>query len=143
MTDHQHATDTHADIDTFTRIAEEEFAALPEEVRALTGELEIRIADWPDREALAAVGVSHPLDLLGLFEGEGLGQYGAVPQTGTFANRIWLYRRPILAFTAEGEDTLPAVIRHVLVHEIGHHFGLSDDDMEAIDEADDGDDATA
>jgi len=126
-----------ADIDTFAAIAEAEFAALPEEFRALTGDIEIRIAEWPDRDALAAVGLHHPLDLLGLFEGVGLGQGGAVAPTGLFPNRIWLYRRPILAFTAEGTDTLTEVIRHVLVHEIGHHFGLSDDDMDAIDNADD------
>ena len=123
-----------ADLDTFTAIAECEFAALPDEVRALTGEVEIRIADWPDREALASVGLSHPLDLLGLFEGVGLGRWGATPPTGAFANRIWLYREPILAFTLEGDDPLPDVIRHVLVHEIGHHFGLSDDDMDDIEE---------
>lgn len=126
-----------ADLDAFAAIAEAEFAALPDEVRALTGEIEIRIAEWPDRDALEAVGLSHPLDLLGLFEGIGLGQGGATTHTGLFPNRIWLYRRPILAFTAEGPDTLADVIRHVLVHEIGHHFGLSDDDMEAIDDADD------
>ena len=47
-------------------------------------------------------------------------------------NMIWLYRRPILDYWSEHEDTLGAVIAHVLIHEIGHHFGLSDDDMEAI-----------
>lgn len=134
MTDRRFAHIEGADLDAFTAIAEREFAALPDEVRALTGEVEIRIADWPDRDALASVGLSHALDLLGLFEGVGLGRWGATPPTGAFANRIWLYREPILAFTLEGDDPLPDVIRHVLVHEIGHHFGLSDDDMDDIEE---------
>ncbi|MEM8664156.1 MAG: metallopeptidase family protein [Pseudomonadota bacterium] len=125
------------DIDDITRIAKEEFDALPAGVRALTGDLQISIAEWPEPEHLASVGVRHPLDLLGLFEGVGLGQHGAVAQTGMFPNRIWLYREPILAFTAEGSDSLRAVVRHVLVHEIGHHFGLSDDDMYAIDDTPD------
>lgn len=125
-------------LDAFTAIAEAEFAALPPEVHALIdGEIEMRIAEWPTREAMAAVGVEHPLDLLGLFEGVGLNHGGAMPWTGMSPNRVWLYRQPILAFTAEGTDPLDAVIRHVLVHEIGHHFGLSDDDMEAIDDAED------
>lgn len=124
-------------LDAFTAIAEAEFAALPQEVRDLTGDVQIYIAEWPTREALASVGVDHPLDLLGLFEGVGLGRAGATGYTGMEPNRIHLYRQPILAFTAEGSDTLEAVIRHVLVHEIGHHFGLSDDDMEAIDDAED------
>ena len=130
------------DIDTFTAIAEAAFAALPEEIRQLTGEVQITISDWPEPDAMRAVGVSHPLDLLGLFEGYGLAEYGALPQTGSFPNRIHLYREPILRFTREGPDTLEEVIRHVLVHEIGHHFGLSDDDMYAIDDAPD-DDADA
>ncbi|MEM6761881.1 MAG: metallopeptidase family protein [Pseudomonadota bacterium] len=123
------------DLDAFTAIAEAQFDALPEEVRSLAGGIQIRIAQWPEPDALRAVGLDHPLQLLGLFEGIGLGRDGWSHQSGTFPNRIWLYRMPILNFTADGDDPLPDVIRHVLVHEIGHHFGLSDDDMEAIDNA--------
>jgi len=126
------------DIDAFAAMAQAEFAALPEEVRALAGDIEIRVSEWPDREALRSVGLTHPAELLGLFEGIGLGEAGGIAETGRLPNRIWLYRRPILRFAAEGEDTLDAVIRHVLVHEIGHHFGLTDDEMYAIDDADDG-----
>ena len=67
-----------------------------------------------------------------MFEGVGLAHDGAVGHTGQMPNRVWLYRRPILDYWAEHEETLGAVVSHVLVHEIGHHFGLSDDDMEAI-----------
>ncbi|MCC2102216.1 MAG: metallopeptidase family protein, partial [Hyphomicrobiales bacterium] len=62
----------------------------------------------------------------------GLAQGVALAHTGQQPNMIWLYRRPILDYWAENEDTLGAVVRHVLVHEIGHHFGLSDEDMERI-----------
>ena len=73
-------------------------------------------------------------DILGLFRGVGLPQGGATPFTGQLPNQVWLYRRPILDYWAESEqgETLGEIITHVLVHEIGHHFGFSDDDMEAI-----------
>jgi len=73
-----------------------------------------------------------PFDILGLFEGIGLAHDSATEQTGRLPNRIWLYRRPILDYWAEHEETLGAIVSHVLIHEIGHHFGLSDDDMEAL-----------
>ena len=78
------------------------------------------------------MGCESEFDLLGLFTGRGLAQGGALVFTGQMPNMIWLYRRPILDYWAEGEDTLGDVITHVLVHEIGHHFGLSDADMAAI-----------
>ena len=62
----------------------------------------------------------------------GLAQRGAVEETGELPNMIWLYRRPLLDFWCDGEDSLAEVVTHVLVHEIGHHFGLSDADIEAI-----------
>ncbi|SHO62394.1 Predicted Zn-dependent protease, minimal metalloprotease (MMP)-like domain [Pseudoxanthobacter soli DSM 19599] len=124
-------------IEDIEAIAQAAFAALPEAFRALTGGLVFRVADFADAEALASVGLESEFDLLGLFVGIGLPQEGAVPFTGRMPNQIWLFRRPILDFWAEGDDTLGAVVTHVLVHEIGHHFGLSDEDMERIeDEAD-------
>ena len=78
------------------------------------------------------LGAESEFDILGLFQGVGLAQDDAVGHTGQMPNRVWLYRRPILDYWAEHEETLGAVVSHVLVHEIGHHFGLSDDDMEAI-----------
>ena len=71
-------------------------------------------------------------DILGLFQGVGLAHDSAVAATGEMPNRIWLYRRPILDYWAEHEETLGDIVTHVLVHEIGHHFGLSDDDIDAI-----------
>jgi len=77
------------------------------------------------------MGIESELDLMGLFQGVGLPfrSESAPPQ---MPNMVWLYRVPILLYWAEHEETLGAVVTHVLVHEIGHHFGLSDDDMESI-----------
>jgi predicted Zn-dependent protease with MMP-like domain len=122
-------------LDDFERLAETAFAGLPDEFRHLCRGLLIRVADFPDDDVLDTMGCESPFDLLGLFQGIGLAQASASPQTGTFPNMIWLYRRPILDYWAEHEETLGHLITHVLVHEIGHHFGLSDDDMEAIEAA--------
>jgi predicted Zn-dependent protease with MMP-like domain len=70
-----------------------------------------------------------------LFRGVGLAQAGATLETGQFPNMVWLYRRPLLDYWAEHEETLGHLVAHVLVHEIGHHFGLSDADMTAIEAA--------
>ena len=119
----------------FERIAEDAFARLPDAFRALCRGVVIRVEDFPDDETLDEMGCESEFDLLGLFRGIGLAQDGAVPQTGQFPNMIWLYRRPILDYWAEHEETLGHLVTHVLVHEIGHHFGLSDEDMEAIEAA--------
>ncbi|MCG7394598.1 metallopeptidase family protein [Microvirga sp. ACRRW] len=116
----------------FEALAEEAYARLPEEFRALCEGVVIRVEDFPDDETLEAMECETPFDLLGLFRGIGLAQGGAMMQTGQFPNMVWLYRRPILDYWAEHEESLGALITHVLVHEIGHHFGLSDEDMEAI-----------
>ena len=113
-------------------IADEAFAALPEEFRALCEGLIIRVEDFPDEETLEEMEAETEFDLLGLFRGRGLAHRGAVMETGEFPNMVWLYRRPILDYWAEHEETLGHVVTHVLVHEIGHHFGLSDEDMEEI-----------
>ncbi|MEM8878457.1 MAG: metallopeptidase family protein [Pseudomonadota bacterium] len=115
----------------FEAMAKEAFQGLPEPFRALCGDTIMRVAEFPDGTALASLGLESPFDLLGMFEGVGLAQTG-LTQTGQEPNRIWLFRRPILDYWAEHDETLGAVINHVLVHEIGHHFGLSDQDMETI-----------
>jgi predicted Zn-dependent protease with MMP-like domain len=110
------------------------FEALPDAFRRLCQGVVVRVTDFPDDETLEEMGVESPFDLLGLFRGVGLAQGGhaeALP-TGQFPNMVWLYRRPILDYWAEHEESLGAIITHVLVHEIGHHFGLSDEDMERI-----------
>jgi predicted Zn-dependent protease with MMP-like domain len=119
-------------LDDIETIARDAFAALPADFRTLTGDIQIRVADFPEEEVLRDLGIESEFDLLGLFQGIGLAHAPAVPYTGEMPNSIWLYRRPIIDYWAEHEETLGAVVSHVLVHEIGHHFGLSDDDMEAL-----------
>ena len=119
----------------FEALAEAAYGQLPEEFRALCQGLVIQVADFPTDEVLAQMGCESEFDLLGLFVGRGLAQGGGRTFTGQMPNMIWLYRRPILDYWAEHEDTLGAIIAHVLVHEIGHHFGLSDADMAAIEAA--------
>ena len=119
-------------LDDLGAMARQAFDTLPEAFRALTGDLPIQVADFPTDEVLDDLGIESEFGLLGLFQGVGLAHAGAVPQTGEMPNMIWLYRRPILDYWAEHDETLGNIVTHVLVHEIGHHFGLSDDDMEAI-----------
>jgi predicted Zn-dependent protease with MMP-like domain len=123
---------TSEDIDM---LAEGAFARLPDSFRRLCEGLIIQVVDFPDDETLDEMGAETEFDLLGLFRGRGLAQRGAVVETGELPNMIWLYRRPLLDFWCDGEDSLGAVVTHVLVHEIGHHFGLSDADIEAIEQS--------
>ena len=117
------------------RLAEDAFARLPKSFRRLCEGVVIRVEDFPDDETLREMGCESEFDLLGLFRGVGLAQAGATGETGQFPNMVWLYRRPLLDYWADHEETLGHLVTHVLVHEIGHHFGLSDEDMEAIEAA--------
>lgn len=115
-------------------LAEEAYARLPERFRKLCDGLVIHVEDFPTSEVLASIRAQSEFDLLGLFQGVGLPfQSETVPEL--MPNMIWLYRRPILDYWTENQDSLGEIVTHVLVHEIGHHFGLSDDDMEAIEAA--------
>jgi predicted Zn-dependent protease with MMP-like domain len=129
------ATDQAPSLDDIEAMARDAFAALPDAFRKLCGDVQIRVADFPDEDVVREMDLESEFDILGLFQGVGLAHHGAIEQTGEMPNMVWLYRRPILDYWAEHEETLGAVVSHVLVHEIGHHFGLSDDDMEAIEEA--------
>ncbi len=113
-------------------LADAAFARLPAAFRRLCEGLVIQVVDFPDDETLDEMGAESEFDLLGLFRGRGLSDRGASDETGQMPNMIWLYRRPLLDYWCDGEDTLGAVVTHVLVHEIGHHFGLTDADMESI-----------
>ena len=121
-------------------IAEEAYARLPKKFRALCEGLIIHVDDFPSDEVLRDLRCETEFDLLGLFHGIGLA-HQSVTYPSQMPNMVWLYRRPILDYWAEHEESLGSIITHVLVHEIGHHFGLSDADMAAIEKAADEEDA--
>jgi predicted Zn-dependent protease with MMP-like domain len=112
-------------------MAHEVFERLPKRFRDLCEGVIIRVDDFPTDEVLDEMDAETEFDLLGLFQGTGLPQQ-SVSDIARLPNMVWLYRRPILDYWAEHEEALGDVVRHVLVHEIGHHFGLSDDDMADI-----------
>jgi predicted Zn-dependent protease with MMP-like domain len=125
---------TAPSLEDFEAMAAIAYAGLPAKFRSLCTDLIIRVEDFPTEEVLKGMGIESEFDLLGLFQGVGL-PFNSDQATGQMPNMVWLYRRPILDYWAEHEDSLGAIVTHVLIHEIGHHFGLSDDDMEAIEAA--------
>jgi predicted Zn-dependent protease with MMP-like domain len=118
----------------FEALAIEAFRRLPENFRAMCADLVIKIDDFATDEVLDHLRAQSEFDVLGLFQGVGL-PFRSESAPTHMPNMIWLYRRPILDYWAEHDETLGAIITHVLVHEIGHHFGMSDADMEAIERA--------
>ena len=122
-------------LDDLATMAERAFASLPEGFRKLAGDVVFRVDDFPPDEVLDELGIEDAFGLTGLYSGVSLrhrGGFGAEPEP----SRVFLYRRPILDEWAEnGEVSLEELVTHVLVHEIGHHFGLSDPDIEAIEAA--------
>lgn len=117
----------------FIDVAEATWDNLPEEFRAAVGNLVTQVQDFADSETLGMMGIDHPMDLLGLYHGIGL-PFKSVLQTGDGPDMIFLYRMPILRYAQQTGNDVEAVIRHVYIHEIGHHFGFSDDDMELIEQ---------
>ena len=112
-------------------LAGEIFRHLPRRFRDLCTDVVIQVDDFPTDEVLDQIGAESEFDLLGLFHGVGL-PFRSESAPVQMPNMIWLYRRAMLDYWSEHDETLGAIVTHVLVHEIGHHFGLSDDDMEAI-----------
>ena len=119
-------------LDDLAALAETAFAALPEAVRRLTGEVLFRVEDFAPDEVLNELGLEDAFELTGLYQGVDIGRR-SVLDPAPHPSMVFLYRRPILDEWAErGEVTLEELVSHVLVHEIGHHFGLSDADIDAF-----------
>jgi predicted Zn-dependent protease with MMP-like domain len=119
-------------LDEIERMADEAYRQLPEHFRALCKDVVIRVTEYPTDEVLDIMGIESELDLMGLFQGVGLPFQADSSITGQMPNMVFLYRVPMLLYWAEHDETLTSIVTHVLVHEIGHHFGLSDEDMAAI-----------
>jgi predicted Zn-dependent protease with MMP-like domain len=116
----------------FEALAAAAFKTLPETFRVMTKGVVFRVEDFPDPDVMQEMDLESEFDILGLFQGVGMAQDEAGAHSGRMPNMVTLYRRPILDYWAEHEETLGHIVAHVLIHEIGHHFGLSDADMEAI-----------
>ena len=115
-------------------IARRVLDSLPEPFAESLRDVVLLIEDFADEETLAAMDIEDPFDLTGIYEGIPVTER-SVEHSGTLPDRIRLFRRPILDEWADGDDTLEHLVAHVLVHEVGHHFGLSDEAMHALEEA--------
>ena len=114
-------------------IARDALAGLPEPFAGHLADVVLQIDEYADDELLADLGIDHPLDLTGVYEGIPIGQR-SVDTSGTLPDRIRLFRQAILAEWAEEGEPFEHLVRHILIHEVGHHFGLSDADMHALEE---------
>ena len=129
--------DSEPSIDTLAQMAEVAFKALPEAFQIACGRVVFRVADTADYHTLAALKLNHPLQLAGLYRGASiradLVNSGHLPPP-----EVWLYRAAILhEWRARGNVTLQDMVTHVLVHEIGHHMGLSDHDIDVLEDEED------
>ncbi len=118
-------------LDDLEVMANDAFRTIPEELSRHVAGVVIRVAEFPDEETERSMELESPFDLLGLYHGLSLDQK-SLSDPVPAVDMIFLYRRPILDYWCETGEDLAWVVRHVLIHEIGHHFGLSDDDMERI-----------
>jgi predicted Zn-dependent protease with MMP-like domain len=122
-------------LDDIATLAAAAFDALPGKFRRLAGDVIFRVDDYPADEVLDELGIEDPFELTGLYQGVDLARRSMLDPSPEPA-RVFLYRRPILdEWTERGDVSLAELVAHVLTHEIGHHFGLSDDDIDAIEAA--------
>ena len=124
-------------LDDIEQLARAALATIPEELRRQVEDVPIRVEEFPDAETERDMELETPFDLLGLYRGVSLDRRG-VFDVRQEPDMIFLYRRPILDYWCETGEALADIVRHLLIHEIGHHFGLSDADMEAIEQQTDG-----
>ncbi|API61195.1 neutral zinc metallopeptidase [Tardibacter chloracetimidivorans] len=128
MSSAAHLAPTLEEIETLARAA---IGRLPDIFRSHLDGVVLRVEEFPDSEVIAEMGLESPFDILGLYSGRPVGDK-SIDLSGSLPDMIHLYRRPILDEWAESGESLEALVTHVLVHEVGHHFGLSDEAMHAI-----------
>ena len=127
------AAPTAADIEALARDALED---IPADLRRRVQGIAILVEEFPDQATERAMRLESPFELLGLYHGVSL-DHKSVSDAPEDVDRVFLYRRPLLDYWCEPGETLEAIVRNTLIHEIGHHFGLSDDDMETLESGDD------
>ena len=125
------ATQTPPSLTDIQALADAAWRVIPERLRRHADDVVIRVEDFPDEEVCRDMNLGSPFDLLGLYQGVALSER-SVMDPGGGVDMVFLYRRPILDYWCEHEEDLDHLVRHVLIHEIGHHFGFSDADMEAL-----------
>ncbi len=119
-------------LDDLEALARRAWEGLPQAIRALAGGVIFRIQDWPEQDLLAEFEIDDPFELTGLYQGIDLTQT-SIDDPAPPTPMVFLYRRPILEEWVErGDIALDDLVAHILIHEVGHHFGLSDDAMEAL-----------
>ena len=116
-------------------LAQRALGTIPRRLKKHLGRVVIQVEEFPDEETEAAMGLESPFDILGLYRGVAL-PHKSVSVTRPDLDMIFLYRRPILDYWCETGEDLAHLVRHVLIHEIGHHFGFSDEDMARIESSD-------
>jgi len=116
-------------------LAKAALQGIPDELRRHVGDIVIQIDEFPDDLVMSEMKIESPYDLLGLYQGISLDQK-SVSDPALDMDMIFLYRQPILNYTKQTGEAMARVVRHVLIHEIGHHFGFSDDDMKQIEKQD-------
>lgn len=121
-------------LDEIEALARAALARLPAPFARHLGEVVLQVEDFADEETLAALGIEDPFELTGIYEGIALGEK-SIDHSGAMPDRIRLFRSAILdEWIERGDESLEHLVTHVLVHEVGHHFGLSDADMHALEE---------
>lgn len=115
-------------------IARATLRGLPDPFARSLGDVVLIVRDFADEHTLRQMGIEDPFDLSGLYEGIPLTER-SVEQSGTMPERIFLYRRPIIDEWADGGEALEHLVAHILIHEVGHHFGLSDEDIHALEDS--------
>ena len=127
-----HLPPSLADIEA---LAQRALDTIPRQLKRHLGPLLIRVEEFPDEETEETMGLDTPFDILGLYSGVAL-PHKTVSDPRPNMDMVFLYRRPILDYWCETGEDLAYLVRHVLIHEIGHHFGFSDEDMARIEASD-------
>ena len=115
-------------------LAQRAFEDIPENLRAAAGDIVFNVVDFPDDETMTAMELETPIDILGLYHGVDL-LHKSNLDVSPEVDQVFLYRRPLLDYWRETGEPMDRLVRHVVIHEIGHHFGFSDGGMDALEAA--------